>query len=202
MLNVPAAIIPELNSLSNTDGVILLCEIQLPDSAVTLRLARNTDDITWDGETWTKFPFDLDDLGEGKNGEAPQVAIRVSNVNRAIQSYIEEVDGGVDGTVILRLVHAAHLDLDEIVRLDYTVLGCHADSKNVTFTLGTVNLFSMRFPQSRILKNQCRWKFKDSRCGYSGGESTCNKTLARCREIGNSERFGAFPGAGVGAIVA
>lgn len=202
MLDIPAAIIPDLNALSNTDGTILLVEIQLPTAGQTLRLARNTENVSWDGEEWVRFPFELDDLGEGRNGEVPQVAIRVSNVNRAIQSYIEEYDGGVDGTAIVRLVHGAHLDLDEIVRLDYTILGCHANSEMVTFTLGTENMFAMRFPQNRILKNQCRWRFKDSRCGYAGGETTCNKTLARCRDIGNSVRFGGFPGTGVGALVA
>ena len=30
-------------------------------------------------------------------------------------------------------------------------------------------------------------------CGYAGAETTCNKTLTRCRALGNQLRFGGFP---------
>ncbi len=39
---------------------------------------------------------------------------------------------------------------------------------------------------------QCR-KFKDSRCAYTGEETSCDKTLTRCMELGNVENFYGFP---------
>lgn len=75
-------------------------------------------------------------------------------------------------------------------------------SKWATFTLGANNPFSKRFPLNRLLKNRCRYKqFRNWRCGYAGAETTCDRTLARCRELGNSERFGGTPGVGNSPVI-
>ncbi|MCE5265669.1 MAG: hypothetical protein LLG97_19345 [Deltaproteobacteria bacterium] len=65
-----------------------------------------------------------------------------------------------------------------------------------TFTLGASNPFIRRFPQAMILKNHCRFRFTSTRCGYAGAETACNHTLARCRALANSPRFGGAPGVG------
>lgn len=39
----------------------------------------------------------------------------------------------------------------------------------------------------------CQFKFKDGRCLYSGSETKCDKTLARCQALGNVTRFGGYP---------
>jgi hypothetical protein len=36
-------------------------------------------------------------------------------------------------------------------------------------------------------------KFKDSRCGYAGAETWCDKTLTRCKVLNNQTRFYGFP---------
>ena len=35
-------------------------------------------------------------------------------------------------------------------------------------------------------------KFKDCRCGYTGDETTCDRTYTRCKELGNNKRFQGF----------
>lgn len=39
----------------------------------------------------------------------------------------------------------------------------------------------------------CQFKFKDGRCQYSGAETKCDKTLARCQALNNVTRFGGYP---------
>jgi len=36
-------------------------------------------------------------------------------------------------------------------------------------------------------------KFKDIRCGYSGGETWCDKTMSRCVQLSNQTNFYGFP---------
>jgi len=203
VLTIPAALIAEKNALANGSPFLLLCEIQLT-GVVTLRLVKNEANVTWGGQTWAAFPFDIDDMGEAGRGEVPRVSLRVSNVSRAIQSYIEQYDGGIDSTVILRVVHADHLvgtETDTVLcRLDFTVTGCTANSKEVVFSLGASNPWFRRVPLGRVRKNFCRWKFKSNECTYSGAETTCDKTLTRCRELNISERFGGFPGVGLSGL--
>ncbi len=39
----------------------------------------------------------------------------------------------------------------------------------------------------------CQWAFKDSRCQYSGEETTCDKTFSSCQARSNETRFGGYP---------
>ena len=202
MRTLGAALIPVKNSLENSSPFLVLAEIQF--SGETIRLVRNEADITYLGQTWTAFPFEIDNIGEQGKEETPSVSLSVSNVSRAVQAYVEEYDGGIDADVIIRVVHADNLvgteDDTALVVLEFVVTTCSANSKEVTFTLGATSPWRRRIPTYRMQKNFCRWKFKSSQCGYSGAETTCKKTLTRCRELSNSTRFGGFPGVGYGGL--
>lgn len=60
-LILSAAIAQAKNQLNDPGAWLVLLEINTPALEDPLRLVRNTEDITWDGETWTAFPFDLDE---------------------------------------------------------------------------------------------------------------------------------------------
>ncbi len=201
--------IEEKNKLA-TDSVFLIClEITIPGTGV-VRVVRNNQDLTWKGETWVAFPFELDEIGDTSKGEVPQVNVRVSNVSRALEAYLYEYDayckanGFEPITVKIFVVNTKVIQADgnaaPEVEHEFELKQPRTDSQWVTFVLGASNPFNRRFPQGRILKNVCRYRFKDTRCGYSGAETACDKTLTRCRALGNSTRFGGFPGAGSGGL--
>jgi hypothetical protein len=58
----------------------------------TSKVISNTEDITWRGETWQSFPFELGEIEEESKGVVPKVELRISNVNRVIESYLQEYD--------------------------------------------------------------------------------------------------------------
>ena len=68
------------------------------------------------------------------------------------------------------------------------------DAYWATFTLGPDYTMTQRVPPDKYMKNFCPFQFKGLECGYSGGATECDKTLKRCRQIGNSKRFGGEPG--------
>lgn len=53
--------------------------------------------------------------------------------------------------------------------------------------------FSTIDAQARNYAQLCTWRFKSAQCGYSGAETACNKTFARCQELSNQHRFNGFP---------
>jgi lambda family phage minor tail protein L len=229
MLSLSSAAIIEKNKLSTNTNWIILLEIQLTDGQV-IRVCRNTENVLWGGEEWVAFPFTIDDISEQSAGEEPQLTVSVGNQTRAIQSYIEDGNGGVGATVTIRvvfqkyygqntyledvdgapitdveddyiyLIHTAEPSVE--LEYEYVCTGCTATSEWVTFTLGASNNnFRRAFPRHKAYKNICRWKFKSPQCGYTGTEfDTCPKTLAACRERGNSTRYGGFPSIGTGAL--
>jgi phage-related protein len=153
------------------------------------------------GRVWLAFPFEIDEISDSNKNTVPQVELRVGNVSRAIQYYLDIGDGGVGADVTLYVVHSKHLELTAAeIEYGFKCVDCKSDAKWVHFTLGAANPYLMRFPRSRFLKGYCRWTFKSTECGYSGGLTTCDKTLTQCRLRSNSARFGGFPGVGYGGV--
>lgn len=201
-----AAAILEKNKLAGDSCWPLLVEITIP-SAPVLRLCNNNDDLTWDGETWTAFPFELDEIQDTAGGELPQVVLRVSNVTQELQSYLEDNDGGVDVPITLRVVNSEHLDeVNPELELTFTCTACKYDVNWVYFTLGANLRLNRRVPERRFLKDFCPFRYGGVECGVVSATVTlypgCLKTLAQCRERTNSTRFGGEPGMPLGGFYA
>lgn len=198
MLNISAAAKIEKNKLAADGAWLVLLEITIPILNETLRLVRNTDDVTWRGYTWTAFPFEPDEISEDSKGELQTLAVKVSNVTRTIQYYLEQGDGGIGATVKLFVVHSKHLDLTQAEYEEtFEITSTSADAQWVTFSLGLGYPLMARRPERRILKNFCHFEYGGAECAVSAAvkldHPTCNKSLVNCRERENSVRYGGEP---------
>lgn len=205
MIPISSAATLEKNKLTSTGAWLVLLDIDfLP--ATTIKLVCNNEDIEWPttaGDTYQAFPMEIDEISEDGKGGLPTFSIRVSNVTRMLEPYVDSSDGGKGATVRLRIVHSDHLDLVD-PELDETFdnLGCSVTAEWVTFKLGAENPMRQRCPANRYLKDHCRYKeFGGPECTYPGPESECDRTFARCKELGNVDRFGGFPGIDGGVYV-
>lgn len=194
MKTLPANLILEKNKLATTSAWLLLVDITLPDAS-HIRLARNNVDVPFQSNNYTAFPFDIDSTKSSGQGEIPAVQLRVSNVTRLLQAYVEQHNGGVDYTVTITVVNSAYLaESYAELQMTYDVLACQSDSQWITFTLGAPNPLRRRYPLYRAIANHCNWTYKGRECNYIGALTTCKRTLADCRAHVNSARFGGRPG--------
>lgn len=196
MLTLSAAAKLLKNTLHSDGAWLLLLEIQVAGLNDIIRVCRNTNDITWNGYTWIAFPFELGDISEDSKGTLPSVELKVSNVTRTLQYYVEQANGGVQSKVIIRVVHSKHLDLTspELEEM-FSVTKVSVDAMWVVFTLGMNYPSGARRPLRRYLKNFCPFKYKGIECGAtSSSYPACDKTLTSCRTRGNAVRFGGEPG--------
>ena len=193
----------EKNQLNSNSVWLSMLEINIPSVAETLRIVNNNEDITWKSFTWLKFPFELDEISQSANAETSQFQIKVGNVKNIIGQYIRQYDAYVKTngfepiTVVLYIVNSK--DLANTTPVYTTNLILTTSSLNhleVSFTVSARDLFRARTPQTRMFPNSCRFKFKSALCGYTGSETQCNKSLSRCRQLSNSNRFGGFPAIG------
>lgn len=189
--------VAEKNKLANSDSVFLLAmAINIPSMEDPIRVVGNTDDITWRDTTWVAFPFEIDEISESDTGEVPRVDVRVGNVNREMEQYIHDYDAYVKengpAPIVCDLYVINSLDLasgDPVVHHVFELIQPRTNSMWATFTLGATNPWVRRYPQSRLLP-ACQWrKFKGFGCNYDGVETECDRSLVRCRELGNSHRF-------------
>jgi phage-related protein len=196
MKTLPTNLIAEKNLMHSPDPWLILLEITLTDAGpTTLRFVKNTENITYGGNTYTAFPFQLSMVETNSKGEIPQVTLKVCNITRFLTPYLNSLDGGIDSTVKIIVVNNKYLaeDYSEL-ELDFSVMGCEVDAYWVTWTLGMVNPLNRRFPLYRFLANHCRWIFKGAECGYAGSATTCNRSFDDCIARDNTEYFGGFLG--------
>jgi phage-related protein len=236
--NISSFALLEKNKLTSSTVWLVMLEITIPGVAIPIRITSNNESVTWREESWIAFPFELDDISEESKGEVPQVTLRVSNVSRVMESYLQDFDlytktsgyspievkiyvvnnqGSFSSGVVTDTTSSGAVtdtgsagaltdELYDIANPDpevehvFELMNPKTTSMWATFTLGAANPFRKRFPQSRLLKNHCRFIFKDAWCKYASGETLCDKTLTRCRALSNSINFGGFPGVGTGGI--
>lgn len=208
-LNLSSAAIAEKNKLEGGGAWLVLLKVVFSDST-TIRACRNNEDIVWPsvgGYTWYAFPFELDDSKEEGKGDHSVLVIRIGNVTRTIQTYMEAdgANGGVGANVTLYVVHSDHLDLTTSeVEETFICTSANADSQWASFSLSAPNQVRVLYPSFRYIKNFCRWSFQDNKCGYSGSTpaTNCDKTINDCRYYGNVRYFGGFPGIPDGSLYA
>ncbi|GBG57772.1 hypothetical protein SPFL3102_01491 [Sporomusaceae bacterium FL31] len=196
-LPISAAAILEKNKLTSDGAWLVLLEVNVPDME-TLFFVRNTDNIIWPavgGNQYIAFPFEMDDTSQDSKGEIPGLTVRVSNVTRSVQSYLEAAQGGVGATVTIRVVHSRHLDqVTPEVEEEFSVQDTAADDNWVYFNLGPAYPINARRPERRYMKNFCPYEYGDCECGISSEVyrtfPSCGHTLTDCRIRNNSKRFG------------
>lgn len=193
----------EKNKLNSNSVWFVMLEIKIPSVSEMLRIVNNNEDITWKGSTWLKFPFELDEISQSANAETSQFQIKVGNVKNIIGQYIRQYDAYVKTngfepiTVVLYIVNSKDLaNTTPVYSTNLILTTSNLNYLEVSFTVSARDLFRARTPQTRMFPNSCRFKFKGTLCGYSGSVTSCDKSLARCRQLGNSKRYGGFPAIG------
>lgn len=194
MLNLPLALRLEKNKLVGTAPWLLLLDVTLPDTT-HIRIARNTDDVTYLGNVYTAFAFELGELRGGGDGRIQGLSLKVANPSRVLQPYLEANEGLIGCPVTLVVVHADNLMEDHSeLTLSWEIISAQPAEDWINFTLGSVNPLRRRFPLHLATPRSCGWLFKGAECAYAGAVTTCARTLDVCRTLENSARFGGRPG--------
>ena len=201
MKTIPAPIIIEKNKIATASAWLVLIDVILDGGATTLYFVNNTEDVVFNSNTYTAINFELDATKYSSKGEIPSLQLRISNVTRLIQAYLEALDGAVGDQVRIRVVNSEHLteDYTELEML-YDILDSESTGLWATFTHGAPNPLRSRFPRNRYIAQHCNWIFKEAECTYVGAETICDRTLDACRAYNNSARFGGFPGLNAGGL--
>lgn len=199
MLTLSAGAIIKKNDPGSDSAWLALLEIQVPGDQGFLYLTNNSENVTWNGQTWQTFPFDLDPVRENTGTEIPQTSIRVSNISRDVLGYLEATNGAIDFPVILRIVNSKVLGgTTPEIQLDYVVRRITYDSQWITFTLGGSQHITRRTPDRSYMKDACPYPYGGIECGVSAATMvtypTCDHSLTHCRARSNSKRFGGEAG--------
>lgn len=196
MNSLPTSIKQELHKLASDAPIIYLLEISGSTGSNIARLARNVDNVTWNGYTWTRFWFELDTISEQSSGQ-DELYVYTDNLAGWMEELLLANDNLEGCTATVYFVNTNCLDETEpVYSVTYYVQKPTVDAKQVGLKLGVDNPYLQSCPAWTLHGSYCRYPvFKtDPRCGYTGAETECDKSLERCIELGNQLRFGGMLG--------
>lgn len=198
--NLSIAAVIEKNRLTSDVPYLLCIEVDVihPDTGAfveTLRLVRNSENVTVNGQEFVASNFDISIRTEGN--AAPDVSVSIEDQTRAVEARMQAYGGGVDFPVRVMLVPGNALDEPPEDVEYFKVVSGGSSGYRVRWTLGADNPLALSFPRRRQLRDRCAWRYKSSDCGYSGSMPSCDLTLQGANGCGahsNSENFGGYPG--------
>jgi phage-related protein len=194
MKTLPEELLLEKNQL-NTSAWLIFLDVTLTDGTI-FYLVNNNEDISFFkhsdnlAQLYTATAFDIDSNTENVKGELPFVSLRITNVTRLLQSYLEDLDGAIGSTIILRVVNVDNLSSNYAdLTWEFDVVGTSSDLFWVTFTLGMPNPIRRRFPLYRYIATACNWRFKGIECGYTEPIDSYTKLMLHMNGIGTPTVF-------------
>ena len=175
-------------------------------------------DITWNGNTYQRYPVEMEGFEYSGTGQLPRPKIRISNALNLMTAVLLTLPDGLEGAKVTRIrTLARYLDAvnfpgnvnpygtpdptAEFPREIYYVDRKTVENRAIVeFELAAVfDLAGVRAPKRQCLSNICQWVYKSAECGYPGSLETCDKSLKDCENhFGENKRlpFGSFPGIG------
>lgn len=184
------------NSIRQEKPWLILLDITLNNEAQdVLYLVRNTEDIEFGGNTYTAFNFNLEMNKLTNAGEIPSLKASISNADRTLQGYLEDLDGMIGSTCKITVVNASNLTADyaELEQI-WDIVESSVDDNVVSFRLSLPNLLRIRYPLTTFLANHCSHTYREIECNYLGELETCKRTLDACKVHENTARYGGYVG--------
>lgn len=171
-----------------------LATIAVP-STPTQRIAQNTEEVTYNGNTFKPESMEVGSQPRSGDGALPEIVLQVSALNEVLYEIIRSAQGALGAPVQLIKVNDQLLDSSvAALEADFELLQSKADDEWIYFTLGTINPAHQRYPLRDYSSSICPWAhpdhFKGVRCQYSGGDTTCTGTLEDCYTKTNQVHWG------------
>ena len=137
-----------------------------------LRLTDFDSDLMFDGNSYRAFDISYEDTGENIRLSIDTVTLRLGNVSREMQSYLE-VYNGLRGCVVnIKHVWYNQLsDADCLMEESFYVDTAESNEEFIEFTLASeFDVLNVQLPLRLYDRRHCYWKFVidgSSDCGYS-----------------------------------
>ena len=151
----------------------------------------STEDITWNGVHYLPYVNGRSAIGRYDGGQFDSVSVNLANVDLTIAQRLlaEEIEGR---KLIIRKIDRTVTD-DSLVLFNGLMERVAKIDEQTASITATQIVGSIDFEcPSRLFTPYCPWPFKGVECGYSGAQSSCDKSWARCHALANTNNYGGF----------
>ncbi len=197
-------VFPTSNPLSEVekDEIIprKLLKIEIEGGSIYILDNETLESLRYNGEDYIGAPLSFGEIKKDDTSSVSKLNIQLSNVGLAISGIIgQRGDVITNAPAVLTLVfldvntHSLLPDYKQVLfagncnnlKLDY-----EEASMDIETSLGGYEILApvMKYRTTCQVR-----RFKDCRCGYTGEETSCDRTFDRCKELGNQANFRGFP---------
>lgn len=175
-----------------------LVTIQLDDGPFRILANDTIANIVIDSNTYYTRMVQTSEIETSLDGTVDTMVVSTSDIDQEFSSLVanngdiltnrkckvEEVIFNGDTTTIID---------NPVLIFDGRINKIQLSAKSFVFTIERIlNQYSSLSP-NMVYDVNCQFKFKSSRCAYSGDETKCDKTLTRCKALNNIINFGGYP---------
>lgn len=193
------ASILEKNKVASNIPFVLLAKIEIFDSTQqtfveTVYVANNTENLTFDGNTYVAFPFTIDLRYEA--GSIPDISLSAVDFQKVLLGKLNTYGGATGSRITIYIVNTGNLAAGPEIEEVFEVISASANEFKITLRLGAESVIARTFPGRTQMKDRCSWRYKSAECGYTGGLASCDLSLQGpngCAAHNNTINFGGFP---------
>lgn len=177
-----------------------LLKIELEQGSVYILDNETLESLEFNGETYIGAPLTHGEIKNDDNSAVNKLEIELSNVNLGISGIIgNRGDVITNAFAILTLVFL-NVNTNELISNCQKVLySGRCNNLSLDFEKAMIDIetelggYEKLAPMIKFRPTCQVRRFKDCRCGYSGDETTCDRTFQRCSDLGNASNFRGFP---------
>lgn len=175
-----------------------LVTIELDDGPFRILANDTIANIVIDSNTYYTRMVQTSEIETSLDGTVDKMVVSTSDIDQEFSSLVanngdiltnreckvEEIIFDGDTTTIIG---------NPVLVFDGRINKIQLSAKTFVFTIERIlNQYSSLSP-NMVYDVNCQFKFKSSRCAYSGSETKCDKTLTRCKALSNVTNFGGYP---------
>ncbi|MGN0015686.1 MAG: hypothetical protein ACI37T_09745 [Candidatus Gastranaerophilaceae bacterium] len=197
-------VFPTENALeeSEKDEIIprKLLKIELEGGSVYILDNETLESFTFEGETYLGAPMSHGEIKNDDNSAVNKLDIELSNVSLAISGIVANRGDVITNSFAVLTLVFLNINTNELIGgMQKILYSGRCNNLSLDYEKASISIESELGGYDKIApiikyRPTCQVRrFKDCRCGYSGQETTCDRSFARCSQLGNTLNFRGFP---------
>ena len=177
-----------------------LLEIDIEGGGIRVLDNETLQSLTYQAKKYLGAPLSHGEITKDDNSSVSKLNISLSNIGLAISGIIGTRGDVITNTTAVLTLVFLDVNTNELIPGAKQIMyagKCNnltLDYENASMDIETpLGGYEKQCPAMKYRATCQVRRFKDCRCGYTGKETTCDRTFDRCKELGNQANFRGFP---------
>jgi phage-related protein len=177
-----------------------LLKIELEGGSIYVLDNETLEELNYNGEMYLGAPLSHGEIKKDDNSSVSKLEISLSNVGLAISGIIGQRGDVITGSPAVLTLVFLNINTNEMIPdLKDILWSGYCNNLKLDYETATMDVetalggYEKQAPVIRYRPTCQVRRFKDIRCGYIGSETSCDRTFATCKALGNQGNFAGFP---------